>query len=82
MSDDSNTWSWSWAVSGENPPASSIVARRDTTEARRLARIADQSVAQEESKLSGNKLWNILANFLTYHFGDDKDTENNTEHRK
>lgn len=82
LSDDSNTWSWSWAVSGENPPASSIVARRDTTEARRLARIADQSVAQEESKLSGNKLWNILANFLTYHFGDDKDTENNTEHRK
>lgn len=55
------------------------MARRDTTEARRLARIADQSVGQEESKLSGNRLWGVLANFLTNNFNDDKDMEDGHE---
>ena len=60
-------WTWAWALDDEHPPPSSIVSRRDTAEARRLARVADLSVEQEESKLSGNMLWSVLVNFLTVH---------------
>jgi hypothetical protein len=35
-------WAWSWVLDElENPPPSSIVARRDTEEARQLAGFAD-----------------------------------------
>lgn len=62
----SGSWSWAWALDmDEKPPASSIVARRDTHEAVQLARIADQSVLAEESIMSGNNLWALMANFLT-----------------
>ncbi|KAI0090740.1 hypothetical protein BDY19DRAFT_1035200 [Irpex rosettiformis] len=58
--------SWAWALDvEEKPPASSIAARRDTREAVQLARIADQSVLAEESIMSGNSLWTLMANFLT-----------------
>lgn len=60
-----NSWIWTWALDGEHPPPTSIVSRRDTAEARHLARIADLSMEQEESKRSGNMLWSVLVNFLT-----------------
>lgn len=59
-------WSWAWAMDSlENPPPSSIVSRRDTEEARQLAKVADQSIMQEQSSLSGNSLWSVVMNFLT-----------------
>ncbi|CAL1711368.1 unnamed protein product [Somion occarium] len=61
-----DSWSWAWALDAdEHPPPSSIVSRRDTTEAVELARIADQSVLVEEHMLSGNNLWSMIVNFLT-----------------
>lgn len=60
-----NSWIWTWALDGEHPPPTSIVSRRDTAEARALARVADLSIEQDESKLSGNMLWSVLVNFLT-----------------
>lgn len=63
---NSPKWSWAWVVSGdENPPPSSIVARRDTVEARRLSKIADEAVEEKESSMSGNSLWTTIANVLT-----------------
>ncbi|EGO26401.1 hypothetical protein SERLADRAFT_414458 [Serpula lacrymans var. lacrymans S7.9] len=62
----SGSWSWAWALDAdERPPPSSIVSRRDTEEARRLARIADQAVLQEDSQLSANNLWSLVVNFLS-----------------
>jgi hypothetical protein len=55
---------WAWALDEERPPPSSIVARRDTREARALARIAD-SVAEPEHTMSGNNLWRLMTTFLT-----------------
>jgi hypothetical protein len=61
-----DSWGHAWALDAdEMPPPSSIVSRRDTQEARRLARIADQCVVQEDSALSGNSLWAVVNNFLT-----------------
>ncbi|KAG6840750.1 hypothetical protein C0991_004600 [Blastosporella zonata] len=55
--------SWAWVLDGdERPPPSSIVSRRDTTEARRLAKIADQC---DDQALSGNRFWSAVINFLT-----------------
>nr|GAT56166.1 predicted protein [Mycena chlorophos] len=70
----SGSWSWAWALdSNENPPPSSIVSRRDTAEALRLARIADQPMFQtDEHSMSGNNLWTVLVNFLTAHPRKDK----------
>ena len=62
---ESSTGAWGWAWADERPPPSSIVSRRDTDESRRLARIADQSVLQDEALMSGNKLWTVIVNFLT-----------------
>ncbi|KAF8756499.1 Alpha beta-hydrolase [Rhizoctonia solani] len=56
----SSNWSMSWALEGENPPPSSIVSRRDTAEARQLAICADRDLSNEETKMSGNNLWNIV----------------------
>ncbi|KAG2104030.1 uncharacterized protein F5147DRAFT_270934 [Suillus discolor] len=62
----SASWFWAWALDvDERPPPSSIVSRRDTDEARRLARIADQAVLQEHSHISANSLWAVIINFLT-----------------
>ncbi|KAF8879684.1 hypothetical protein CPB85DRAFT_1341605 [Mucidula mucida] len=62
------SWSWAWAVDGnETPPPSSIVSRRDTEEARRLAKIADLGVFQQDGNRSllGNSLWSTMVDFLT-----------------
>ncbi|KAI0753082.1 hypothetical protein C8Q80DRAFT_1097008 [Daedaleopsis nitida] len=62
----SGSWPWAWALdTDENPPSSSIVSRRDTEEARRLAKIADQAVFMDANALSGNNLWSLIVNFLT-----------------
>jgi hypothetical protein len=63
----SGSWSWAWALeTDERPPPSSIVSRRDTEEARQLARIADQASLEEEGSIvSGNQLWTMLVDFLT-----------------
>ncbi|KAL0579609.1 hypothetical protein V5O48_002381 [Marasmius crinis-equi] len=63
----SSGWSWAWALDGDElPPPSSIVSRRDTSEALKLARIADQAVLQDEgAALSGNSLWGFVSNLLT-----------------
>jgi hypothetical protein len=61
----SNSWGWAWALDGEEkPPASSIVSRRDTKEACRLARIADRAALPTDSSVSGNTLWSLVVNFL------------------
>jgi hypothetical protein len=63
---DSEHWGWAWALDEqERPPPSSIVSRRDTKEARRLARIADESVFQNDKSLSGNNFWSLVVNFFT-----------------
>ncbi|KIJ65967.1 hypothetical protein HYDPIDRAFT_181064 [Hydnomerulius pinastri MD-312] len=77
---ESSTGNWSWAWADERPPPSSIVSRRDTDEARRLARIADQAALQEDTQLSGNSLWAVIVNFLTVssekeHLSDSEATE-------
>ncbi|OAX36875.1 alpha/beta-hydrolase [Rhizopogon vinicolor AM-OR11-026] len=62
----SASWSWAWALDAdERPPPSSIISRRDTAEARRLAQIADQAALQEHSQMSANSLWAVVINFLT-----------------
>ncbi|KAI0050776.1 alpha/beta-hydrolase [Auriscalpium vulgare] len=60
------TWSLAWALDGdERPPPSSIVARRDTEEAIKLARVADQAILAPEGHLNANTLWSVVVNFLT-----------------
>ncbi|KAK2463097.1 hypothetical protein APHAL10511_004752 [Amanita phalloides] len=57
---------WAWALDvHEKPPPSSIVARRDTKEARKLADIADRSILQGDRMLSANNFWSLLVNFFT-----------------
>jgi acetyl esterase/lipase len=75
----SASWSWAWALDvDERPPPSSIVSRRDTDEARRLARIADQAVLQEYNQMSANSLWAVIVDFLTItHEHDHKHTDSN-----
>ncbi|KIK95764.1 hypothetical protein PAXRUDRAFT_826684 [Paxillus rubicundulus Ve08.2h10] len=62
---ESSTGNWGWALADERPPPSSIVSRRDTDEARRLARIADQAVLHDEARMNGNNLWATVVNSLT-----------------
>lgn len=62
---NSPLWSWTWALEGENPPPSSLVARRDTSEARRLSKSADIHLNEDESRLSGNNLWAVVVDFLS-----------------
>ncbi|KAF8633454.1 hypothetical protein AX17_004623 [Amanita inopinata Kibby_2008] len=57
---------WDWVLdSDEKPPPSSIVARRDTDEARKLAEIADRSIIQGSQSLSANNFWSLVMNFFT-----------------
>jgi hypothetical protein len=59
-------WGWAWALDEEeDPPPSSIVSRRDTEEARKLAEVADQAVLGGDHTISGNNLWSFVINFLT-----------------
>jgi len=63
---NSANWSWAWVLAGdENPPSAALVARRDTVEARRLSKIADEAVEEKERTLSGNNLWTIIVSTLT-----------------
>ncbi|KAI5986945.1 Alpha/Beta hydrolase protein [Pisolithus albus] len=60
------SWGWAWALDeDEKPPPSCIVARHDTDEARRLARIADQAFLQDSVRLSGNNLWSTFMNLIS-----------------
>ncbi|KAI0253632.1 hypothetical protein BJV78DRAFT_1152772 [Lactifluus subvellereus] len=60
------SWNMAWALDeDERPPPSSIVARRDTVEALKLARVADEAVLASERMLSGNNLWSVVVGFLT-----------------
>lgn len=63
----SRQWTWGWAIDGENPPPSSIVARGDTKEARRLSEFADRQLGPggEEHSISGNNLWSVVVEALT-----------------
>jgi hypothetical protein len=72
----SGSWAWAWALdSDEVPPASSIVARRDTTEARKLAMVADQHAGHEDHITSGNQLWQMLVQRLNASKSDEKEKE-------
>ncbi len=60
------SWNLAWALDADEcPPPSSIVARRDTEEALKLARVADKAVLASERSLSGNNLWSVVVGFLT-----------------
>jgi hypothetical protein len=60
------SWTLAWALDAdERPPPSSIVARRDTAEALKLARVADKAVLASERTLSANNLWSVVVGFLT-----------------
>ena len=60
------SWNLAWALDeDERPPPSSIVARRDTEEALRLARVADQAVMADEKTISANNLWSVVVGLLT-----------------
>ena len=55
-----DSWNWSWALDeDEDPPPSSIVSRRDTPEARRLAMIAD--IIPENTPGGNNLCRHLLA---------------------
>lgn len=59
-------WGYAWALDEhERPPPSSIVARRDTEEARKLAEIADRALVGDIAGLNANSLWSVMMNFLT-----------------
>ena len=62
----SRQWTWGWALAEENPPPSSIVARGDTREARRLGKFADRQLGpgDEEHSVSGNNLWSVIVETL------------------
>ena len=59
-------WALAWALDAdERPPPSSIVARRDTAEALKLARVADKAVLESERAISATNLWSVVVGFLT-----------------
>ncbi|KAI0291222.1 hypothetical protein B0F90DRAFT_1778139 [Multifurca ochricompacta] len=75
------SWNMAWALDvDERPPPSSIVARRDTAEALKLARVADEVVLASESTLSANNLWSVMVGFLTATPEDNqKNRDNNNK---
>lgn len=65
-------WGWAWALDEkEDPPPSSIVSRRDTEEARKLAEVADQAILGDDQTFSANNLWGVVISFLTVTPGKD-----------
>lgn len=63
---ESPGWGWAWALDeNEDPPPSSIVSRRDTHEAMKLAEVADKAILGDDQTLSANNLWRIVTDFLT-----------------
>lgn len=58
---------WTWALKGEAPPPSAIVSRRDFSEARQLALMADRidSPASHSTPLHGLNIWVGLAGFFS-----------------
>jgi len=57
---------WAWALDEkEDPPPSSIVSRRDTEEASKLAEVADQALLGKDQTFSANNLWGVVMNYLT-----------------
>ena len=75
------SWTLSWALDAdERPPPSSIVARRDTAEALKLARVADKAVLASERALSANNLWRVIVGFLTASPDDHPRTRGNKVH--
>jgi hypothetical protein len=76
----SGSWGWGWAIDvKEKPPPSSIVSRRDTDDARRLARIADKSVFPGDHRMSGNNLWSWVVNTLTTPPADKTKSQRSSE---
>ncbi|KAJ2918541.1 hypothetical protein MD484_g1828, partial [Candolleomyces efflorescens] len=70
-------WSLAWALDEhENPPPSSIVSRRDTDEARKLAEVADLAILGTPRTFSGNNLWSVMINFFTVTPGRTKIEKN------
>ncbi|KAH9944756.1 lipase/ esterase [Amylocystis lapponica] len=77
------SWPWAWALDvDERPPPSSIVSRRDTEEARGLAKIADQAVLADEHAMSANNLWSLIVDFLTVLPEKDKKTRSKSRLRR
>ncbi|TIB71390.1 hypothetical protein E3Q24_02352, partial [Wallemia mellicola] len=57
------TWRWQWALENEKPPPASIVARRDTQEARRLVELVDKVDNKHASKTVN--LWTLIVHLLS-----------------
>lgn len=73
-------WTWSWALDDdEHPPPSSIVSRRDTWEARRLAMMVDDMPG---NGFNGNDLWKDVVSFLTVTLGKKVKLPSEREHPK
>ena len=57
------SWRWQWALENERPPPASVVARRDTNEARKLAEIVDKIDSNKNSKIVN--LWSLIVHLLS-----------------
>ena len=57
------SWRWQWALENEKPPPASVVARRDTNEARKLAEIVDKIDSNKNSKIVN--LWSLIVHLLS-----------------
>ncbi|KIM40342.1 hypothetical protein M413DRAFT_177504 [Hebeloma cylindrosporum] len=79
---ESPGWGWAWALDEkEDPPPSSIVSRRDTEEARKLAEVADQAILGEDQTFSANNLWGVVINFLTVTPGKEQHHHHHGHHK-
>ncbi|TIB18941.1 hypothetical protein E3P92_00289 [Wallemia ichthyophaga] len=57
------TWRWQWALENERPPPASIVARRDTQEARKLVQIVDNADSKQNSRTLS--LWTLVMHLMS-----------------